>query len=635
MLSRRQLLAVSAAVPWLRLPGLPGLTGTPQAFPGADPVAHAFPLRQVRLGAGPWRDQLELNKRFLLGLDPDRLLVSFRRTAGIATSAAPYGGWEAPDNELRGHFVGHYLSACALLASRTGEEVFARRGSTVVAGLAACQRAHGDGYLSAFPREFFERLRTTRRVWAPFYTLHKIMAGLLDLHTLAGDQAALAVVTGMAEWTARYMAALGGEEQQKMLNVEHGGMVATLYDLAAVTGKGSYRDLGDQFRHRRIVDPLTAGRDELNGVHGNTTIPKVLGECCRYDATGAASSRQAAEYFWETVALHRSYATGGTTTGEGWVGGRDQLAATLNQETQETCVSYNMLKLSRHLFTWSGEPRYADFYERAWWNGIMGTQHPADGEKLYYTPLASGYWKLFGTPEHGFWCCHGTGVENFAKAGDSIFFHDAAGLWVNLYLNAELHWAERGLTVRQETRFPESDRVVLTLHAAKPVKLALRLRIPHWAGNGIAVTINGRPHNGPHEPGSYATIERTWAAGDRVELRLPLTLRVEPMPDDPTLVALMYGPLVLAGRMGTAGITPANRRAGPTAPYTVPEFKDPDLPPAPVLRGSAADLARWLEPVPGKPLEFRTRGQEVDYTLVPLARLFDERYAVYWTLRSA
>jgi len=627
MVSRRDLLRLLAAVPLLRLPAWH--LGAPSAAPSVRP----FPLGQVRLGAGEWADALNVNRAYLLSLDPDRLLYSFRIVAGIPTSARPYGGWEAPDNELRGHFVGHYLSACALLASRTGEPEVAARGALMVTQLAACQQANGGGYLSAFPVAFFDRLRASGRVWAPFYTWHKLMAGMLDCYTLLGDRTALGVAEGMAGWTERWMAGLDAAAQQKMLNVEHGGMVATLYDLGSATGKPEYCALGDQFRQQRILAPMAAGRDELAGVHGNTTIPKVIGEGCRYEATGDPESRAICEYFWAEVALHRSYATGGTTSGEGWVGRPDELAASLSQETEETCVSYNMLKLTRQLFGWSPEPRYADFYERLLLNGILGTQHPADGQKLYYTPLASGYWRLFGTPGQDFWCCSGTGVENFAKAGDSIYFHDDAGLWVNLFIPSELRWPERGLTLTQETGFPELDQVTLTVQAATPVRLALRLRIPYWSA-GAAVAVNGRPVEGPHEPSSYTVLDRTWRTGDRVELRLPMALHAAPMPDDPSLLAIMYGPLVLAGRMGTAGISDANRRAGPTAPYTVPEFRDPDLPPAPVLRGDAGNLAGWILPT-ARPLEFQTTGQDLNYTLVPFARVFDERYAVYWTIRPA
>ena len=355
MVSRRDLLRVLAAVPLLRLPAW--RPGAPPAAPSAWP----FPHGQVRLGAGEWADALDVNRRYLLSLDPDRLLYSFRTTAGLPTSAIPYGGWEAPDNELRGHFVGHYLSACALLASRTGEPDVAARGALMVSGLATCQQANGGGYLSAFPVAFFDRLRNSSRVWAPFYTWHKLMAGMLDSYTLMGDRTALGVVEGMAGWTSRWMATLDATAQQKMLNVEHGGMVATLYDLGDATGKTEYYALGDQFRHQRILAPMAAGRDELAGVHGNTTIPKVIGEGCRYDAINDAESRRICEYFWEDVTQHRSYATGGTTSGEGWVGKPDELAASLSQETAETCASYNMLKLTRQLFGWSPEARVRRF----------------------------------------------------------------------------------------------------------------------------------------------------------------------------------------------------------------------------------------------------------------------------------
>jgi uncharacterized protein len=633
--SRRDVVSLMAALPFWA--GLPRPTETAAGLPLERPVLRAepFALRDVRLGDGPCLEAMALNRRFLLGLDTDRLLHMFRLTAGLPSSAAPYGGWEAPDNELRGHFVGHYLSACALMAARGGEAALARRGVELVAGLARCQQAHGDGYLSAFPREFFDRLRAHHHVWAPFYTWHKIMAGLLDSYQLAGNSVALRAAEGMARWTAAWLAPLSEAEVQRILEVEHGGMTAVLLDLSAVTRETSYRDLAERFRHARILAPLAAGRDELADVHGNTTIPKILGEARRYELGGDVTSRGIAEYFWREVTGHRSYATGGTTTGEGWVGRPDQLAATLSSETQETCVSYNMLKLTRQLFTWSADAGCAEFYERAFFNGILPTQHPADGEKLYYTPLASGYWKLFGTPEQGFWCCHGTGVENFAKAGDSIYFRDAHGLYLNLFVASEVRWPEKGLRVSQETRFPEQDRVTLRIHAARPVRLALHLRIPAWTTASAVVVLNGRELGRPAEPGSYLTIERTWAEGDLVALRLPMSLHAVAMPDDPALQAFLYGPLVLAGRMGTAGITDANRRARPTAPYTVPEFVDPDLPPAPVLRAPGSDPASWIRPVAGRPLEFRTTGQPVDYTLVPLYRLFDERYALYWTVVPA
>jgi DUF1680 family protein len=538
-------------------------------------------------------------------------------------------------NELRGHFTGHYLSACALMWAQTGDEAVKARGAQMVRELARCQERHGNGYLSAFPTELFERLEAGRRVWAPFYTYHKIMAGLLDSWTLAGNAQALEMVKGMAGWVRDYAQPIPDEQWQRMLEVEFGGMSDVLYELATVTGDGAWAELAHRFDHERVLAPLAVGRDELENVHANTTIPKVLGVARRYERTGEERSRAIATFFWDDVTGRRSYATGGTSNGEVWQGKPGQLAKAIGPESQETCVTYNMLKLTRTLFGWSPEARYADFYERAYFNGILPTQHPADGEKAYYTPLAAGYWKLFGTPNAGFWCCHGTGVENFAKLGDSIYFHDDDGIWVNLFVPSEVTWAEKGVRLVQETRFPESDTTELTVRARRPTRMALRVRVPYWAAEGGRATLDGRALDAFAGPGSYLVLERTWRDGERLSVRLPMRLHAHAMPDDSSIQAVMYGPLVLVGRLGTAGITDENRRAEPTKPRMVPEFRDPAPPSAPVNRASADDVASWVEPVPGRVLEFRTRGQGTPITLVPLYRLFDERYVVYWTVERA
>jgi DUF1680 family protein len=567
----------------------------------------------------------------MLGLDPDRLLHMFRVTAGLPSSAQPYGGWEAPINELRGHFTGHYLSACALMFAQTGDETVKQRGTQLIVELGKCQQALGDGYLSAFPRELFERLRNGKRVWAPFYTYHKIMAGLLDSYLLMHNGQALTMLKGMADWTGSWAQALSDAELQKTLNVEHGGMTEVLYNLAAVSGISKYFELGHRFDHERILGPLAAGRDELTKVHGNTNVPKIIGAARRFELNGEPRSRDLARYFWEEVAGKRSYATGGSTSGEAWMGEPNRLAHTLGEYTQETCVTYNMLKLTRHLFTWSPDAAYADYYERAFFNGIMGTQHPADGEKVYYTPLASGFWKLFGTPGYGFWCCHGSGVENFAKAGDSIYFHDESGIYVNLFIASEAHWPAKGIRLIQETQFPESDAMSFTVrNNSKPIRMSLRVRVPYWANGANTARLNGKSLKFTSGAASYFVIDRVWRDGDRVELRLPMSLHAAAMPDDPSIQALMYGPLVLAGRLGTDGITNDNRRAIPTPPREVPEYKDPKPPKAPELNAATSELSDWIKPVSGKSLEFRTVNQAKDFTLVPLYRLFDERYAVYW-----
>ncbi len=631
--SRREFLTLGAALPLLAR--LPWPAQPPRLPAPGQLAADPFPLAQVRLLPGPWHDAMRVNQRFLLALDTDRLAHFFRVTAGLPSPAEPYGGWERPECELRGHFVGHYLSATAQMYAQTGEAVFRERNARLVSALAACQQAHGDGYLSAFPGEYFDRLKAGTRVWAPFYTFHKILAGMVDAHQLAGNAEALRVAEGMADWTAAWVAPLDDAAMQKVLDVEHGGMKDTLLQLGRLTRDGRTLALARRFRHRKVMDPLAAGRDELTEVHGNTTIPKVLGEAHDYELSGDEAARLAAVRFWAMIAEHRAYATGGSTSDESWSGHPDDLRGTLRATTQETCTSYNMLKLTQQLFTWTGDPAYAEVAERLIWNGILGTQHPEDGEKLYYTPLEGGHWKLFGSTDQAFWCCYGTGVENFAKAGDGIYFRDAHGLFVNQFISSELSWPERGLTLRQETGFPDAERITLRVSVTRPVRLALRVRVPSWHTGHGTVQVNGETlADQPLRSGTYLVLQRTWRDGDLVELDLPKALDVAPLPGDPTLQAVLVGPIVLAGLLGEAGITPANRRARASAKGTEPwdeavnKELDPLPPPVPALHFASPDPKTWLTGGAAT----TTDGQVIRF--VPLYRAIDTRYAVYWRITT-
>ena len=627
---RRDFLARAAATAALGVASRLAEAGVPSAMPFR---VRPFPLSAVRLGPGLFREAVERNRRYVMSLDPDRLLHMFRVTAGLPTTAQPLGGWEQPENELRGHFTGHYLSACALLHAAQGDAEVKARGDLLVAELAKCQAAMGGGYLSAFPEEFFDRLRRGDNVWAPFYTLHKIMAGLLDMHVLAGSEQALVVLKGMAAWTRRFAMPLGEAHMARVLEREYGGMNEVLYNLGEVTGDASYCEVARQFDHERIFAPLAEGRDELRGLHTNTTIPKIIGAARRYELLGDRRYRDVAEYFWDTVTRRRSYCTGGTSNEEGWREAPGHLANELSGFTQECCCTYNMLKLTRHVFAWTADPRCADYYERALWNGILGTQHPDDGMTVYYVPLASGYWKLFGRPTEAFWCCTGTGVESFAKLGDSIYFQDDLGVYVNLFVPSTLDGRERGVTLIQETRFPEEDTTSLVVRTKEPQRFALRVRVPSWA-KGASARLNGRPLDAFASPGSYLVVDRVFRDGDRLDLTLPMTLGPCPMPDDASLVAAVHGPFVLAGRLGTEGLTPENLRAEPTKPRMVPEYKSDPRPPA-TIRAASADPAQWLRPVPGRSLEYETTGQERSLRLSPLYRVIDERYAVYWKVDVA
>ncbi len=485
-------------------------------------------MKQVRLGEGPCKVAMEADRRYLHSLPPDRLLHTFRINAGIPSSAEPMGGWESPDCELRGHYAGgHYLSACALMYASTGDEALKANANTVVAELAKCQAALKSGYLSAFPVDFFDRLRNRERVWAPFYTIHKIMAGNLDMFVYGGNEQALEVTEKMAGWVAGYTQPLSYDHMQRVLGTEYGGMGEVLCNLYAVTGKDRYLEVAQRFDKKLFFDPLAAHRDELKGLHVNTHIPQVIASARYYELTGERRYRDIAEYFWDEVVSERSYCTGGTSNGESWNTDPGKLANELSNDTTECCCAYNMMKLTRHLFGWSPDARLMDYYERTVFNHRLGTIHPEDGTMMYYLPLASGYWKTFGKPFDALWCCTGTGSEEYAKLTDTIYFHDDDSLYVNLYIDSNLEWPEKGLRVRQETKFPEQEGTTLTISAKNPIQLAINLRVPYWAEGG-KVKINGAELPAFASPSSYLALRRVWKTGDKIELSLPMGLHLQP-----------------------------------------------------------------------------------------------------------
>jgi len=603
------------------------------AAPGGRKV-QPFDLRQVRLLDGPFRACMERDRRYLLSLEGDRLLHTFRLTAGLPSSAKPLGGWENPSRSgpfggmACGQFMGHYLSACAMMFASTGDEKLKAKADTLVAELARCQAALGPGgFLHTLRESDFDRLEAGEPIWGNYYTVHKMLAGLLDVHAYCGSPQALDVAKKLAGWVEHRTRGQSVEwiarTWHRDLHVEFGGLNEALVNLYAITGNPKDLETARRFDDEALYRPLAAGRDQLNGLHVNTQVPKIIGAARAYEMTGEARYRQVAEFFWRQVALHRSYCTGGTSHYESWRDEPDKLASQLGPATQECCCTYNMLKLTRHVFFWTAEPAVADFYERALLNGILGTQNPENGMTMYYVPLAPGYWKTFASPLDSFWCCTGTGVESFAKLGGSIYFCNDEGLWVNLFIASELSWPEKGISVRQETRFPDREGTSLRFAASRPVEMALRVRVPYWAERGATVRLNGSPLAVPAKPGSYAAIRRTWRDGDRLEIEMPMGLHLHPMPDDPKVVAVMYGPLVLAGRLGTKGPTPEQLRATTPAPEGRPA-------PAPWFVVEREEPRAWILPVADKPLEFRTCGQATDVTLVPLCRLFGECFAVYW-----
>lgn len=513
--------------------------------------AKPFSMTEVRLLPGLWKDMSELNRSFLYALPNERLAHNFRVTAGIPSDADPLGGWEAPDCELRGHYVGHYLSSCALMHASTGDRFIAQKAAELVSMLAECQAE--DGYLGAYPATFYDRLRKHERVWAPFYTYHKIMAGLIDMYQHTGNQQALDMAVHMADWADVYARSFSDDDWQRVLLVEHGGMNEASFNLYAITGKPKYRDLAYRFEHKKIFDPLAAGEDKLDGNHANTNIPKVIGAARGYELTGDERYHQISENFYRIVTEHHVYCTGGTSNGEMWHK-PDAIASELGPAAEECCCSYNMMKLTRHLFGQQPDAQFFDYYERLLMNVRHGTQD-RNGMLMYYVPLQPGMFKTFGTVFDAFWCCTGTGSEEYSKLNDSIYFHDDDSVFVNLFIPSTLDWHERGMKLRQDTKFPYDERITFTIESAPSSTTALKIRIPYWATEGVQFSINGEPQSVSVTPSTYVTLQHAWKAGDKIALDLPLTLHVAPTPDDKTIQAAMYGPLVLAARLGTEGLT--------------------------------------------------------------------------------
>ena len=591
-----------------------------------------FQLSLVRLGPGIFHEQEEINARYLDSLSVDRLLHSFRLTAGISSSALPYKGWEDPACELRGHFAGgHFLSAVALASAASGNNVLKSRGDQLVAGLGQCQKKIGTGYLSAFPPQLFEHLADGKDVWAPFYTYHKIMAGLLDMHLLAGNADALELCEGMARWVGEYFQGISDEQRQRMLRTEYGGMNEVLVNLAALTRKDRYLDAAGLFEQPSILGPLAARRDELQGLHANTNVPKMIGAARRYELTGELRYRQIAEYFLDEVLSARSYTIGNTSLDEHWTTPPGQLQGTLAWTNAECCVAYNLMKLERIVFGWTGDARWMDAYERSLFNCRLGTQN-AQGLKQYFFPLASGYWRAYNSPEKSFWCCTGTGAEEFAKFTDTIFFHRGGDVYVNQFIAATLDWKEENLVIEQVTQFPREQGTTLKIESSRPTPRTFHVRIPHWTTEGAQVKINGRPLEALADPGSYLAIRRTWQDGDTISISLPMQLRQEPLPGDDTIAAALYGPLVLAADLGAAPPDGPERviHSGDTVPKNLPA-------PSPLPKVGAksnASTQQWIQVESPSEPRFTVAGDSEKYHLIPMYQIGNQRYSVYWQLRN-
>lgn len=562
--SRRNLLAGAAVIALVA----PIDRVTAAAAPLLPRRAKPLPLSDVRLLPSDFATAVEVNRGYLIRLEPDRLLHNFMLFAGFEPKAPIYGGWES--DTIAGHTLGHYLSALALMYAQTGDEEMRRRADYIVGELARAQAKRGTGYVGALQRKrkdgtvvdgeeiFPEIMKGDIRsggfdlngAWSPLYVVHKLFAGLLDVNARCGNAAALQVALGLAGYFERVFAALDDAQMQKVLGCEYGGLNESFAELYARTHDPRWLRIAERIYDKRVLDPLVAGEDKLANFHANTQVPKLVGLARIYELTARPYAQRASSFFWSAVTRHHSYVIGGNADRE-YFSAPDTIADHISDATCEHCNTYNMLKLTEHLFGQAPDGALFDYYERAHLNHVLAAQNPRTAGFAYMTPLMSGAIRGYSQPgEDAFWCCVGTGMESHSKHGEPIFWEGGGMLLVNLYIPAEARWATRGAAMTLDTNYPFEPESRLTLTSLrKPGRFPIALRVPGWAGDGAVISVNGE-RIAPHRAGGYAIVERRWKAGDVLTIEIPLELRTESTPGDANTIAILRGPMVLAADLG-------------------------------------------------------------------------------------
>jgi DUF1680 family protein len=608
------------------------------------PRAELFPLNDVRLLESPFRLAMKTDHDYLLQLEPDRLLAWFRKEAGLEPKAQNYPGWE--NRGIAGHSLGHYLSALSLMWQATGDERLRERVNYIADELAACQQANGNGYVGAIPngKKMFAEIAAgdirpnpgfnLNGGWVPWYTMHKIFAGLIDAHERCGNEKARDVAVKLTDWCGGVVEKLDDGQMQKMLSVEQGGMAESLAEISAIAKEPRYLALAKKFRHARVFDPLAEGKDALSNLHANTQIPKVIGYERIYELTGDPAYGKVARNFWNFVVHDRSFANGGHGVSEHFFPPATIREAMLKPMGPETCNTYNMLKLTEHLFCEQPNAELTDFYERALYNHILATQTPGEpGSLVYYTPMRAGAYRSDAHPFEDFWCCVGSGMENHAKYGQMIYAKAGEEkLFVNLFIPSEVKW--NGGTLRQETKFPLENQTRLTFTLPEPKTFAVAVRYPGWAGAGeLKASVNGESAlPASAKPGEYFEIQREWKNGDALTLELPMKLHTEPLPQADDFAAVFSGPILLAANLGHDGMSDADFHR-----QIINEAKVLPAAKAPVFLAAEGEITSHLQAVPDAPLTFRTRdlAKPSEVTLQPFYTIGHDRYALYWKLTSA
>jgi hypothetical protein len=626
---------------------------------GSRQVIGFGPDRVHLIEASPFKERQELHRTvYLRNLDPDRLLAPFFHNAKLSLPAKRYPGWDS--GFIEGHMGGHYLSAASRMYAATGDPSYKANVDHFVAGLKKCQQALDlreahPGYLSAFPVAKLEQLEAIGHGGSvPYYTLHKILAGLIDAYAFCNNAQALDMAVDLSDYIAWRMSKLSEQQVAKMLETnfqenpgnEHGGIAEALVDLSAYSqargdaNSGRHIKLASIFLRDWFIDPLVAGEDRLSGLHGNSHAA-IASSLARYAAvTGDQRAGKAARQFWEHVVGHHSFANGGNSFDEKLrdrgveVSGRGNSA--LAAGTAEYCNTHNMLKLTRNLFELSPRAEYADYYERALSNHILATIEPRTGQVCYLTSLRPGDFRSY-LPVDGTFCCNGTGLENPARFGDGIYFHRDDTLWVNLYIPSVLDWREKGIKLRQEAESPFDETIRFTVETKQPVTVKLRLRIPNWATGKNTLSLDGKLQPDGVPAGSYAEIARTWQNGDSFELKLPMQPWSRPSMDDPQMWSFFYGPVLLAAALGRDAMPPSDtgdkwlglRIDGKAAGQHTAAYDQVPV----LLADDPGNFAACLKAVPEKPHQFqapgRVAGKSTNVTLCPLHTVHHQRFAVY------
>jgi len=610
---------------------------------GQSNKLKSFPLSDVELLESPFYEAEQTDMKYMLALDPDRLLAPFVIDAGLAPKAERYGNWE--NTGLDGHIGGHYLSALSQMYASTGNPELLRRLNYMIDVLAQCQEKNGNGYVGGIPggQEMWKEVAAGKidagsfslnGKWVPLYNIHKLFAGLRDAYLIAGNEKAKEILVKLSDWLLKETANLSNEQIQEMLRSEQGGMNEVLADVADITGENKYLMLAEKFSQKRLLEPLLQGKDELTGLHANTQIPKVIG----YEriAEMGADTRwaNAAEFFWETVVHNRTVSIGGNSVREHFNPTDDFSSMIESNQGPETCNTYNMLRLTKMLFLTHPQAKYMDYFERALYNHILSSQDPKGGF-VYFTPMRPRHYRVYSQPQQDFWCCVGSGLENHSKYGDMIYAHNEKDIYVNLFIPSQLEWKEGGIVLTQKTNFPFEETSTIELKLDKAARFNINIRYPSWVNDEeFQIRINGQAQELSSAPSSYVTIDRKWKSGDRISINLPMHTSIEYLPDSSNWISFLHGPIVLAAVTDSTDLTGLwadDSRMGHVASGRLYPIDEAPM----VVAETDSEIISGVKPVKDTPLTFTINDliypeKYKNLKLIPFFKIHEARYMIYW-----